>query len=48
MHSRAAKGIPATLPDQPGASKVDKNALPVGSKDNVFVLDVSVDYQKSF
>ena len=48
MHSRAAKGIPATLPDQPGASKVDKNALPVGSKYHVLILDVSMDYRRRF
>ena len=45
MHSRAAEGVPAVLPDHPRASKVDKDCGAMWAKDNVLVLDVTVNYR---
>jgi hypothetical protein len=44
MDVRSAEGVPSTLPDKTRTTKVDQNTSAARSKDNVLVLDISVNF----
>ena len=44
MHVRSAEGVPSTLPDKARTTEVDQDTSAARSKDDVFILDISVNF----
>ena len=43
-HVRSAEGVPTTLPDKTGTAEIDQNASVAGPKDDIFILNVSMNF----
>lgn len=45
-HVRSAEGVPATLSDKTGTAEIDQNASVAGPKDDVFILNISMNFSQ--